>query len=104
MKAYLPTDERLARYARALGHPARVAILRFLAERDTCFAGDIAGMLPIAASTVSQHLAALRDAGLITGEINPPTIKYCIHPEAWSEARELLRNFFAADLKNQADC
>lgn len=103
-KSYLPEDERLARYARALGHPARVAILRFLEENAACFAGNIAEVLPIAASTVSQHLTALKDAGLIKGEINPPTIKYCINPEAWAEARALLLVFFDADVKNQLDC
>lgn len=104
LKAYLPEDEQLARYAKALGHPARVAILRFLEEKSACFAGNIADALPIAASTVSQHLSALKDAGLITGEINPPTIKYCIHPEAWAEARALLEHFFARPIKTSPDC
>lgn len=103
-KAYLPDDERLARYAKALGHPARVAILRFLEENAACFAGNIAEVLPIAASTVSQHLTALKDAGLIKGEINPPTIKYCINPEAWLEARSLLMDFFSVEIKNRAGC
>lgn len=103
-KTYLPEDEKLARYAKALGHPARVAILRFLEQHDACFAGNIAETLPIAASTVSQHLTALKDAGLIGGEINPPTIKYCINPVAWQEAKTLFEELFSYPLPAIVSC
>ena len=103
-KTYLPEDEKLARYAKALGHPARVAILRFLEQHDACFAGNIAETLPIAASTVSQHLTALKDAGLIGGEINPPTIKYCINPVAWQEAKILFEGLFSRPLPAFVSC
>ena len=93
-KPYDGTDEKLARYAKALGHPARVVILRFLNEQCACFAGNIAEQLPIAASTVSQHLNELKAAGLIQGTVTPPTIKYCIHREHWAEAQRLLIDFF----------
>ena len=65
-------DNRIARYAKALGHPARVAILRLLERKNACYCGDIVEELPIAQATVSQHLKELKDAGLIQGEINPP--------------------------------
>lgn len=104
VKQYTPEDETLARYAKALGHPARLAILRFLSANDTCFAGNIAEMLPIAASTVSQHLKALKAAGLITGNINPPTIQYCIHAAAWAEAQKLFGGLFAPTINLNAAC
>lgn len=94
-QTYLPEDEKLARYAKALAHPARVAILRFLEQNDACFAGNLADNLPIAASTVSQHLTALKDAGLIKGEIKAPTIKYCLESTAWLEAKKLFEGFFS---------
>lgn len=70
-------DEELAGYAKALGHPARVKILRFLMEQEECMAGAIAEELPLAQSTVSQHLKVLREAGLIHGEVDGPRICYC---------------------------
>jgi ArsR family transcriptional regulator, arsenate/arsenite/antimonite-responsive transcriptional repressor len=70
-------DEELARLAKALGHPARVRILRFLLERDECMAGAIADEVPLAQSTVSQHLKVLREAGLIHGEVDGARICYC---------------------------
>ncbi|MDZ7879789.1 MAG: winged helix-turn-helix domain-containing protein [Saprospiraceae bacterium] len=91
---YTLADEKLARYAKALGHPARVFILRFLEKRCSCFAGDISEQLTIANSTVSQHLTALKEAGLIQGTINPPTIKYCINKENWAEAKALFCTLF----------
>lgn len=91
---YTLDDEKIARYAKALGHPARVFILRFLEKQCSCFAGDISEKLPMANSTVSQHLTALKEAGLIQGIINPPTIKYCINKENWAEAKALFKVFF----------
>ena len=67
-KDYTDEQERIARYAKAMGHPARMAILQFLAGRETCFFGDIHEELPIAKATVSQHLKELKEAGLIQGE------------------------------------
>jgi DNA-binding transcriptional ArsR family regulator len=87
-------DNRVARYAKALGHPARVAILRLLASRQACICGDIVDELPISQSTVSQHLKELKDAGLIKGEIEGVRVCYCINQTAWDEARELLSEFF----------
>ena len=94
-KTYSATDEKVARYAKALGHPARIVILRFLDQQCACFAGNLAEQLRIAASTVSQHLKELKLAGLIKGTVTPPTIRYCIHRENWEEARILLADLFS---------
>lgn len=93
-RSYTDRQARLARYAKALGHPARVAILRFLAEQESCFFGDIHEVLPISKATVSQHLKELKEAGLIQGEILPPKVRYCINRENWAEARALFSDFF----------
>lgn len=82
-------QEQAARFAKALGHPVRIAILQLLHSQKCCYHGDMAEELPIAKSTISQHLSELKDAGLIQGEINPPTIKYCINNENWALARNL---------------
>ncbi|MEI8204075.1 MAG: winged helix-turn-helix domain-containing protein [Bacteroidota bacterium] len=91
------TDEEvlIAKYAKALGHPARIAILNYLASIDGCFFGDICNELPIANSTVSQHLTELKNAELIQGTFEPPKVKYCIHPQNWEQAKVLLEKFFA---------
>lgn len=78
-------DEELAMFAKALGHPARIQILRILARRDACVCGDIVEELPLAQSTVSQHLKVLKDCGLIRGDVDGPRVCYCI------EARSLRR-------------
>ena len=74
--------ERLAQLAKAIGHPARVAILRLLVRREGCIVGDIVGELPLAQSTVSQHLKQLKQAGLIRGEVDGPRVCYCVEPGA----------------------
>ena len=83
-------DQRIAAWCRALSHPHRVYILRFLLAQQACFAGDIAQQLPIAASTVSQHLAILTQAGLIRGEVDGPRRCYCAEPQAIASLRALL--------------
>jgi predicted transcriptional regulator len=83
-------QEQAARFAKALGHPVRIAILQLLHTQTCCYHGDMAEELPIAKSTISQHLNELKDAGLIQGEINPPTVKYCINNENWALAKKLL--------------
>jgi len=82
-------QERLARFAKALGHPVRVAILQMLAGQTCCYHGDMSEVLPIAKSTLSQHLNELKDAGLIQGTITPPTVKYCIDRKNWALAKKM---------------
>lgn len=89
------TEEQmyLARIAKALGHPVRIAILQMLAGQSCCYHGDMSEVIPVAKSTLSQHLNELKEAGLIQGEFTPPTIKYCINQENWAAARKLLGGF-----------
>ena len=83
-------DEELATLAKALGHPARIQIVRLLARRGTCVCGEIVDELPLAQSTVSQHLKVLKDAGLVQGEIDGPRTCYCIEPKALRRLKALV--------------
>lgn len=84
-----PSQKRTAELMKALGHPARVAIIELLAERETCICGDITEELPLAQSTVSQHLKALKGAGIIKGEIDGVRTCYCLNEEGIKEMSEL---------------
>lgn len=84
------TQKQTARFAKAMGHPVRIAILELLNSQACCFHGDMAQVLPVAKSTLSQHLKELKDAGLIKGDITPPTVKYCINRDNWELAKGLL--------------
>ncbi len=101
---YSIDSERLARYAKALAHPARVTIVLFLLKQDSCFFGEIQNELPIAKATVSQHLKELKEAGLIQGEIEPPKVRYCICKENWHEARALFGNLFSHEIVKETCC
>ena len=83
-------DEELASLSKALGHPARVKILRILARKNACICGDIVDELPLAQSTVSQHLKVLKDAGLIRGDVDGPRVCYCIEPRALRRLKALI--------------
>ena len=101
---YTVDREQLARFAKALGHPARITIMEFLASQDSCFFGDIHDELPIAKATVSQHLKELKDAGLIQGEIEPPKVRYGINKENWALAKKLFGTFFACCVNKKICC
>lgn len=103
-KEYTVTQEQLARFAKALGHPARIAILHFLAKQNTCYFGDIHEELPIAKATVSQHLKELKEAGLIQGEVEMPKVKYCINRENWQLACTLFKEFFGQCSCKSGEC
>jgi len=83
--------KKAARYAKALGHPIRIYVLELLSKQSCCYSGDLTEELPIAKSTLSQHLKELKDAGLIQGEIESPKIKYCINKENWADAQQLFK-------------
>lgn len=102
-KKYTMDNEQLARFAKALGHPARITIVEFLLGQESCFFGNIHDELPIAKATVSQHLKELKEAGLIQGEIEPPKVRYCINKENWALAERLFKNFFANQPHNQSE-
>jgi len=84
-------QKKTARYAKAMGHPVRMYVLELLSRQTCCYSGDLSEELPIAKSTLSQHLKELKDAGLIQGEIEAPKIRYCIHKEHWKEAQNLFK-------------
>src|SRR5690606_13652315 len=82
---------QLARFSKAMGHPVRIYVLELLNKQSCCYSGDISDILPVAKSTLSQHLKELKDAGLIQGEIEAPKIKYCINRKNWEKAQALFR-------------
>jgi ArsR family transcriptional regulator, arsenate/arsenite/antimonite-responsive transcriptional repressor len=96
-------DQSIAAVAKALSHPARVAILRALAQRGTCICGEIVEVLPLAQSTVSQHLKELKESGLVTGEVEGTKSCYCIDwnvlNKAWNELRTLGKDLELAKQK-----
>lgn len=96
-------QEQLARFAKALGHPIRVAILQLLASQTCCFHGDMSELLPVAKSTLSQHLNELKDAGLIQGTFNAPTVKYCINKKNWAIAKKLFDGLLT-EMSNSEGC
>jgi DNA-binding transcriptional ArsR family regulator len=87
-------DNKIAAYAKALAHPARVAILQILIESKSCICGDIVDELPLSQSTVSQHLKELKEAGLIKGNIEGAKVCYCINEEEWAAAKSYITELF----------
>jgi len=100
---YTVDEKLLASIAKALSHPVRLKILKLLAGEACCFTGELTEVIPMAQSTISQHLKALRDAGMIQGEIDPPKVKYCINRENWDRAQQLFGTFFSSG-SDQSGC
>ncbi|MCO6477832.1 MAG: winged helix-turn-helix transcriptional regulator [Phaeodactylibacter sp.] len=92
--AYSPDEKQLATFAKAMGHPVRIQILKLLNEQACCYTGDLTESIPLAQSTISQHLKVLKEAGLIQGEIMPPKVKYCLNQDNWPVARRLFGELF----------
>ena len=90
----------LALAAKLLSHPARIAIIKLLAEKKTCISGDIANELPLSRTTVSQHLQELKNADLIRGEINGLNVNYCLNVEKWQTIKAQFDNLFDLTIKN----
>lgn len=97
-------DNRIANFAKALAHPARVAILRILLKKESCYCGDIVEELPLSQSTVSQHLKELKEAGIIKGEINGAKICYCIDAGVWEQMQMVLGNLLTRPVKDNDCC
>lgn len=91
---FTKTQNDLAALAKALGHPARIAILQFLIKTRACVCGDIVDELPLSQSTVSQHLKELKKVGLIKGDIDGPNVCYCIDERAWNKAKKVMSDLF----------
>lgn len=97
-------DNKIAKYAKALAHPARVAILRLLIQKKACICGDIVDELPLSQSTVSQHLKELKEAGLIKGDIEGVKVCYCIDEKEWDTAKKYLNELFELYVQNGKCC
>jgi len=97
-------ENKLAKYAKALAHPARIAILNLLVQKQACICGDIVDELPLSQSTVSQHLKELRDAGLIKGDIDGVKVCYCIDEKEWKTAQAWLNKLFDAYKRCDPNC
>jgi DNA-binding transcriptional ArsR family regulator len=93
-EGFTKSQIELASIAKALGHPARIAILQFLARQKSCMCGDIVQELPLSQSTVSQHLKELRSVGLIKGNIEGPSVCYCIDTKSWNKITRVFSNLF----------
>lgn len=91
---FTENQKQAARFAKALSHPVRMYIIDLLSKQSCCYSGDISEVLPIAKSTLSQHLKELKKAGLIQGEIEAPKIKYCLNRENYMLAKQLFQGFF----------
>ncbi|MEZ4885810.1 MAG: metalloregulator ArsR/SmtB family transcription factor [Chitinophagales bacterium] len=91
---FSPIEIRLAALAKALSHPARIAILQLLISKKSCICGDIVEELPLSQSTVSQHLKELKNVGLIEGEIDGPRVCYCVNNQTWQEMQDYFSKLF----------
>jgi ArsR family transcriptional regulator len=89
-------QNRMASLAKAIGHPARIAILEFLLKKNSCICGDLVNELPLSQATVSQHLKALKEVGLIKGEIEGTSVCYCIDEKVWKEAKDAFAKLFTS--------
>lgn len=87
-------ENKIAKYAKALAHPARIAILKILLQKQACICGDIVEEIPLSQSTVSQHLKELKEAGLIKGDIDGARVCYCIDQKEWQAAQLYLNQLF----------
>ncbi len=101
---YTEEQGQVSTFAKAFGHPARVAIIQHLFERKECICGDLVKEIGLAQPTISQHLKELKNLGLIRGTIEGPRVCYCIHPENWSKMKELMNAFLNQDLPENQCC
>ena len=101
---YTKMELDIAKYAKALAHPARIAIIQLLLKKQSCVCGDIVDELPISQSTVSQHLKELKAVGLIKGEIEGTSVCYCLDEKEWSKASSLIVKMFDKVAVNNSKC
>jgi DNA-binding transcriptional ArsR family regulator len=104
-EAFSQKEQDLAEFAKAIAHPARIAILKVLAQHNECICGEIVEILPLAQSTVSQHLKELKNAGLITGTVDGPRSCYCINWKAFEKFNTEFNSLFSSlKIKNEKAC
>ncbi len=101
---YTAQQNEIALFAKAFGHPARVAILQHLFERKECICGDLVDEIGLAQPTISQHLKELKNLGLIQGAVEGPRVCYCIHRDNWSKMKEIMKEFLNQDLPKTNCC
>lgn len=101
---YSDSQKQIALFAKAFGHPARVAILQHLFKIDACVCGDLVDKIGLAQSTISQHLKELRHLGLIKGNVEGTSVCYCIDKENWTEMKRIMSEFLDQDLAMAPDC
>jgi DNA-binding transcriptional ArsR family regulator len=102
---FTPDLQELAHWSKLLSHPARLAIVRLLAQKSQCISGDIASELPLSRATVSQHLQALKQAGLIQGEVDGLHVNYCLNVAVWKHVKATFETFLAMPVKTfPCDC
>ncbi len=97
-------QNRLANLAKAFDHPARVAIIEYLLQHQSCICNDLVHELPLSQSTITQHLKELKRIGIIKGEVEGPKVNYCIDEKTWEEARDMFLNIFTKYVKDNKCC
>lgn len=97
-QVFTDKQNRIADLAKALAHPARIAIIQHLLKEKSCVCGDLVEVLPLAQATVSQHLKELKNIGILHGEINPPRVCYCINETVWQEAKTIFGEIFETEI------
>ena len=104
-ESFSAQEQELAAFAKALAHPARIAILQILIKADACICGDLVEELGLAQATISQHLKELKNAGLIQGTIEGTSVCYCIDPKVWKEYQQMFSSFFTKEVfENKKNC
>ncbi len=102
---FTPYQNELAQLAKTLGHPARIAILQYVAKSEGCICGDLVEEIGLAQATISQHLRELKNIGVIQGTIEGTSVCYCINPTRWEEVRIMISSFFnIQDINNESCC
>ncbi|MCA0959444.1 ArsR/SmtB family transcription factor [Allomuricauda sp. XS_ASV26] len=97
-------ENRIAQYAKAFGHPARVAILQYLFKLNTCVCGDLVDEIGLAQPTISQHLKELKKIGLIKGNVEGTSVCYCIDEDEWKQMKSVMSDFLNQDTKTKECC
>ena len=105
-KTQIFTDKQndLAQFFKVLGHPARVAILQYISNQNTCICNDLVDEIGLAQATISQHLKELKHLGLIKGNVEGTSVCYCIHKENWTAMKTVMSEFLNQDLSKKQDC
>lgn len=101
---FTKSQNQLALFAKALAHPARVAIIEYIIKNQSCICGDLVDELPLAQATISQHLKELKQVGIIRGEIEGTSVCYCLDEKVWKEAKDILLNLFNSSVTTRNCC